>query len=73
VENNLNEITGKLTEFLDGFTKELPKLTEELTAMVKNNPQLAEEYAKVLGDKDFKKKFGDLEKDIKNINHVFRK
>lgn len=77
MENNITEIDAQLKAMLnpliEGMPKLMDKLTNELNAQMNNNPDLAKEYHAVLKDANLSDIIAKAEKDIKNINHIFRK
>jgi len=73
VESNLTEIAASLAKSLEPFNAELTKLADAMKQQLEGNPELAKQYAEALKDADLKKKFDDLQKELKNINHTFRK
>lgn len=73
MENNLTEIAANLAKSLEPFNAELGKLAEIMKQQIKGNPALAKEYATALKDADLKKRFDDLQKELRSINHTFRK
>lgn len=73
MENNLTEIAANLAKSLEPFKDAMAGLDAVIKKELENNKDLAKEYAAALKDADLKKRFDDLQKELKSINHTFRK